>query len=156
MTRTVLSLAIEPLLVYGHYDFIHTANVFAPQKSIVRNTFSNCFPSWLSLLPQVDSDWDACTATLESHSEEIRSVAFSPDSRRLATGSDDGTVKLWNATTGACLATLEVGTAITYIVFGSAGPTLYTNVGTFVLDKLPGLSKPNSDAGWKLHVAGSA
>jgi WD40 repeat protein len=34
-------------------------------------------------------------------------VAFSPDSQRLASGSYDETVKLWDTTTGACTATLE-------------------------------------------------
>jgi WD domain, G-beta repeat len=33
-------------------------------------------------------------------------VAFSPDSTHLATASGDGTARLWNTTTGRCLATL--------------------------------------------------
>jgi WD40 repeat protein len=43
--------------------------------------------------------WDAATGelvrTLEGHSAEVRSVAFSPDSRRLASASFDGTIKIW-------------------------------------------------------------
>ena len=34
--------------------------------------------------------------TLESHTDGIYSVAFSHDSKMLATGSGDGTTKLWN------------------------------------------------------------
>ena len=35
------------------------------------------------------------------------SVAWSPDGTRIASGSDDKTVKLWNANTGQCEATLS-------------------------------------------------
>lgn len=35
-------------------------------------------------------------ASLESHSDSISSIAFSPDSKHLATASFDGTVKVWN------------------------------------------------------------
>jgi eukaryotic-like serine/threonine-protein kinase len=44
---------------------------------------------------------------LKGHAAGIRSVVFSPDGRRLATGSDDHTVKVWDATTGKETLTLE-------------------------------------------------
>lgn len=46
--------------------------------------------------------WDAATgllkANIEKHAKKVNSVAFSPDGKRLATGSDNGTVKLWDLT----------------------------------------------------------
>jgi WD40 repeat protein len=41
------------------------------------------------------------------HTHEINSVAFSPDGARLLSGSADKTIKLWNATTGSLVRTLE-------------------------------------------------
>jgi len=38
--------------------------------------------------------------TLTGHSAEVRSVAFSPDGTRVVSGSDDRTVKVWDAQTG--------------------------------------------------------
>ena len=34
--------------------------------------------------------------TFEGHTDWVNSVAFSPDGKLLASGSDDGTIKLWN------------------------------------------------------------
>ena len=44
--------------------------------------------------------WDGATreniATLEGHTDRVYSVVFSPDGTRLASGSSDGTILLWN------------------------------------------------------------
>jgi RNA polymerase sigma factor (sigma-70 family) len=41
------------------------------------------------------------------HREQIAALAFSPDGKTLATGSYDRAVRLWNASTGKCLHTVE-------------------------------------------------
>jgi WD40 repeat protein len=45
--------------------------------------------------------------TLKGHIYWVRSVAFSHDSTQLASGSRDSTVKIWDASSGACLQTLK-------------------------------------------------
>ncbi|MEE1143405.1 MAG: WD40 repeat domain-containing protein [Bacteroidales bacterium] len=37
----------------------------------------------------------ACLKTLEGHSELVYSVAFSPDGKRIISGSEDETIKIW-------------------------------------------------------------
>jgi WD40 repeat protein len=49
--------------------------------------------------------------SLPSHSLPVTCVAFSADGIRLATGSHDTTIKLWDTATGALLQTLSGHTA---------------------------------------------
>lgn len=45
-------------------------------------------------------------ATLGGHTKRILELSFSPDGEMVATGSEDGTVRIWNTHTGALTATL--------------------------------------------------
>ena len=55
--------------------------------------------------------WNTATGqveqTLEGHSSSVNSVAFSSDGSRLASGSDDRTVRVWNVATGQVEQTLK-------------------------------------------------
>jgi|FaiFalDrversion3_1042247.scaffolds.fasta_scaffold03190_3 WD40 repeat protein len=57
------------------------------------------------------------------HTSFVRSVAFSPDSRLLASGSSDGTVKFWRVADGALLRTYdqETGPIVLSIQFSPNG-----------------------------------
>ncbi|KAL6904131.1 hypothetical protein GGI43DRAFT_311637 [Trichoderma evansii] len=95
------AIEIAPLQVYA------SALVFSPTRSLIRELFEKEEPNWITLKPNLESDWNACLQTLEGHGDWVSSVAFSADSQRLASGSHDKTVKVWDAATGACVQTLE-------------------------------------------------
>jgi WD40 repeat protein len=46
-------------------------------------------------------------ASLQGHTGAVRGVALSADGQLVVSGGYDGTVRLWEASTGACLRTLQ-------------------------------------------------
>lgn len=48
-------------------------------------------------------------ASLEGHTSGVQSVVFSPDGETLASGSNDGTIRFWNANTGRELGVIDGG-----------------------------------------------
>ncbi|MGA7937463.1 MAG: hypothetical protein WCA35_28185 [Kovacikia sp.] len=68
--------------------------------------------------------------TLEGHVSWIRCIAFSPNGQFLASGSSDGSVKLWLVNTGECLQTFEAHSSLVLaITFSPDGRTLTTGGG---------------------------
>ncbi|KAH7031007.1 uncharacterized protein B0I36DRAFT_207242, partial [Microdochium trichocladiopsis] len=105
-----------PLQVYT------SALVFSPARSRVRVTFRHEEPTWIKLKPAMEDEWNECLQTLEGHSDLVTSVVFSHDGCRLASASDDKTVKVWDATTGQCLQTLEShSSGVNSVVFSHDG-----------------------------------
>ena len=68
-------------------------------------------------------------ATLSGHTDGIFSVALSPDGTTLASGSVDGTVKLWDVTTNTNTATLKGDFMVRSVAFSPDGTTLATGSG---------------------------
>jgi len=76
--------------------------------------------------------WDAASGaelmTLRGHRNRVRTVAFSPDDKRIISSSQDNTIKVWDSATGAELMTLVIDHPSS-IAFSPDGKTIA--VGTY-------------------------
>ncbi|RKL06526.1 hypothetical protein BFJ70_g16993 [Fusarium oxysporum] len=123
-----------PLQLYA------SAIVFAPKQSIIRQTFKHCIPRWISLLPKVDSNWNAVLQTLEGHADPVISVAFSDDGKLIASGSNDETVKIWNVATGINAKGFNASPFTTGLTLSVDHSVLVSSAGRFILG-FPYISK---------------
>src|SRR3984885_12340385 len=78
-----------------------SALAFAPLTSMIAQHHALLYPSIGILKADRPSNWLDIQPILAGHTDWVYSVAFSPDGARIASGSGDRTIQLWDAKTGA-------------------------------------------------------
>ncbi|KAJ6564303.1 WD40-repeat-containing domain protein, partial [Mycena capillaripes] len=78
-----------------------SALALAPEESKISKRFLHEFPQLVSITKGRMKQWP--NTPLEGHTNWVTSVAFSPDGKRIVSGSYDHTVRIWDAETGAAL-----------------------------------------------------
>ena len=69
-------------------------------------------------LQLIDAESESFRFRMVGHTREVQSACFSQDGSRLASGSSDGTCKVWDSSTGALLRTIPVGRPVLSVVWG--------------------------------------
>ncbi len=87
-------------------------------------------------------------AVCEGHQRWVNAVCFSPDSKFLATSSDDKTVRLWDVSSGKCLCVCSGEDVFQGVAFGLIGRTIVligaSHTGTATVWDVPS-GKPRFD-----------
>jgi WD40 repeat protein/Flp pilus assembly protein TadD len=71
-------------------------------------------------------------APLKGHTAPVKILAFSPDSRQVASASSDGILKVWQLASGKELLTYQTGAAASSLVFSPNGKALAATIGNTV------------------------
>ncbi|OCH92380.1 WD40 repeat-like protein [Obba rivulosa] len=72
----------------------------APRSSIVANMYRSRFRNTMTVQIGQLAHWPAEETIIHGHEDSVWSVAFSPDGHRIASGSSDNTIRMWDAQTG--------------------------------------------------------
>ncbi|KZP22874.1 hypothetical protein FIBSPDRAFT_952452 [Athelia psychrophila] len=113
--------AFAPTMTYSTPYIYLSCIPFASGASLIKQQYTRALPNILMIESDMYEKWPALQQVFEGHTGSVFSVAFSLDGQRIASGSQDGTVRIWDATTG----TLVAGHSnLKQIVSGSEGKTI--------------------------------
>ncbi|KIK56951.1 hypothetical protein GYMLUDRAFT_1012462, partial [Collybiopsis luxurians FD-317 M1] len=73
---------------------------FLPANSMLRNAFLGYFQNLTTVCKGHKEHWPSIQAILQGHTGYVNAVTFSPDGKTIASGSDDFSIRLWDAETG--------------------------------------------------------
>lgn len=77
-------------------------------ESIKELLKENTVEHLIAMLKDKNAEWnEPKTIALKGHTHAVNSVAYSPDGKRLLTGSGDKTAKVWDANTGQEVLTIK-------------------------------------------------
>ncbi|KAH7922058.1 WD40 repeat-like protein [Leucogyrophana mollusca] len=89
-----------PVLAQSSPHIYLSAVPLSPKRSTVTQHYQKLYPRTLSTSIGGVDGWPSLQLTIEGHRGVVASVAFSPGGERVASGSWDGTIRVWNAETG--------------------------------------------------------
>ncbi|KZP28027.1 WD40 repeat-like protein [Athelia psychrophila] len=94
-TRAFMSVILES----APHIYV-SALPFAPSTSIIKQQYSRIMGNTLHIPTSTTSGWPSCEQAIEGCDSVVSSVVYSPDGDRVASGSNDGKVRVWNTHTG--------------------------------------------------------
>ncbi len=118
----------------GQYVAIPTPNPLlgpnADQELLKRRARGEAVENLENHVDILDARTQKLLHRLAGHTKNVNCLAFTPDSRRLATGSSDGTIKIWDAATGHELLSLSVGASVGWLAFSPDSQELVCTIPT--------------------------
>ena len=123
------SLSVKPTTEELLQAIELTAKIQDHQKSLQPTVINEVNSSLLAALDKVRE-----RNRLQGHTDDVTDIAFSPDGKKILSGSEDNTVRLWDTETGQLLYTLEGHTSsVTAIAFSSDGKKILSGSHDYTL-----------------------